>query len=211
MKTPKALWKRVLRVFAPAVLSAASLTGCISVGVQRAAGSDPQARLGTLEVSVYDSPKQKKAGVLTQSGAYVELLRLDQGLEKSLEVFATPSWSKAGLEPGTYRLRVRKQSAAPAAEAAKPRGTPIDKDLRVGAGETVHADIVLKKFPTTTVLIASGVVVAGMAVAVATAPVVDFKSGTTASKCVRRLDPKKEIPPPELPPLFDLVRPLPHR
>jgi hypothetical protein len=191
------------------VVAAASLTGCVSVGVHRVGASDQQARLGRLEVSVYDSPKQRKAGVLTQSGAYVELLRLEQGRETSIETFTMPSWSKDGLDPGTYRLRLRRHASAP--EAGKPRGTPTDKDLRVGAGETVHADIVLKKFPTTTVLIAAGVVGVGFGVAVATNPLVGFGSGTTATKCVRHLDPDREVPPPDLPPLFDLVRPLPHR
>lgn len=201
-------------MLALAALGAASLTGCVSVGVVRATATDRQGREAVIEVSIYDSPKQKKAGILSKSAASIDLLLLEQGREKPVESFSGPTCSKAGLVPGTYRLRVRRTASRD--EGAPPREkSVVDKDLRVRAGEIVRADVILTKFPTTAVLIGAGVAAAGIGVASAVAAsnldVFGGGSRKKAKKCSSNVYLDREARKEELPPLLELLRPLPLR
>ncbi len=204
---------RNLILLAPLVaLAAASLTGCVSVGVARIKVADPQGVEGVIEVSIYDSPKEKKSEVLSNRGDTIDLLLLEKGREKPLESFSGPKCRKRGLSPGTYRIRIR--PSGPQVESAQPPAKIIaQKDLRLGAGEVAHADVILKKFPTTTVLIVAGAAAAGIGVAaaVSVSNLGAFGSGTKANKCVRHADPGREARAPKLPSLLDLLRPLPAR
>jgi hypothetical protein len=93
----------------------------------------------------------------------------------------------------------------------------VEKDLRVRAGEAARAEVVLKKFPTTTVLVAAGVAAAGIGIAAA-ASAPSFKvfgngsrKAPNPKKCVRHVDPGREARRGELPPLLELLRPIPTR
>jgi hypothetical protein len=89
----------------------------------------------------------------------------------------------------------------------------VEKDLRVRAGEVTRVEVILKKFPTTSVLIGAGVVAAGIGIAAATSvPNLGglLAGGKSSQNCLRGVErnPKVEA---ELPRLPILSSPLPLR
>jgi hypothetical protein len=203
-----------------ALLVGGSLTGCVSVGVVRLKGVPPGAEGvegvvavptgdGVVEVSICDSPKSKRAGVPTARPIRLDLLSLEQGREKAVESFSGPTLAKRGLAPGTYRLRVREAASG----VHRSEAAIVEKDFRVRAGEVTRVEVILKKFPTTAVLIGAGVVAAGVGIAAA-ASVPNLRGlrsgGKSSRKCLRGVErnPKVEAERPRLP---ILSSPLPLR
>jgi len=198
-----------------AALASAGIGGCVSVGVDRSPVPGPQARSeGSIAVRVYDNPKLKKAGVLSAKARAIDLVRLEQGRETVVETFTSPEWSRDGLSTGVYRLRLRRGSAASGPAGASERGA-YEKDLRIRAGELARAEVMLKKFPTTAVLVGAGAVAAGIGIAAAagvgTVRVFDHLGRKAPKKCIRNVDLSPRPAPKELPPIGDLLRPLPLR
>jgi hypothetical protein len=195
-------------ILALATFAATSLGGCVSVGVVRAPASASDVSSSTsLEVRIYDSPGLKKAGVLSQRGRALDVLRSDEGRETLVDSFHSGTWSREGLEPGTYRLRLRRSPAA--------SGPGVyEKDLELRPGEAARVEVILKKFPTTAVLVVAGVAAAGIGAAAAAGvgTVRVFGNGGNGKrapkKCARPValspDAARDRPaPPEVP------RPLP--
>ena len=149
------------RILALAALAGGSLVGCVSVGVLHAPAASTDAASSTsLEVRIYDSPGRKKAGVLSERGRVFDVIRREEARETLVDTFHSGTWSREGLEPGTYRLRLRRST-----QASGPG--VYEKDLKLRPGEAARADVILKKFPTTAVLVVAGVAAAGIGAAAA--------------------------------------------
>ena len=144
-----------------AILLSAELSGCVSVSTTRMKAGNPVGTEGSLDVAVYDTPAQVKSGVATDRKVSLGLACLENGRETPVKSFAEPTWSVGELPPGEYRLHLT-AAALGSVQSASPR--IVERDIRIRAGEIVRTDVVLKKFPTWTVLgITAGVgVIAGL-------------------------------------------------
>lgn len=142
-----------------ALLLAVNLSGCVSVGVTRSKAASPAATEGSLDVVVYDTPAQARAGVVSASNMTLDLGRVEKRRETPLQSSPGSTWSFGKLQPGEYRMHLK---------AAPPAPAITEEDLRIKAGEAVRAQVILKKFPTVTVVgVTLGVVAAaGIAAAV---------------------------------------------
>jgi ElaB/YqjD/DUF883 family membrane-anchored ribosome-binding protein len=151
---PKA-WRIAL-----AILLSAELSGCVSVSTTRSKAASPAAT-PSLDVGVYDTPSQAQAGVATSRKVSLDLARLENGSETRIQSFGESTWSVGELSPGKYRLHLT-AAALGSAQGASPK--IVERDIRIRAGEIVRTDVVLKKFPTWTVVgITAGVgVIAGL-------------------------------------------------
>jgi len=147
-----------------AILLSAELSGCVSVSTTRTKAATPGAD-GSLEVAVYDTPAQARAGVLSEPRMSLELGRFEQGREVLLPTTAGSTWSFDSLPPTEYRLRLKAAAKEDGSGPATPP-TITDKSIKVAAGEAVRTQVILKKFPTTAVVI-GGVVVVGAVVGIA--------------------------------------------
>jgi hypothetical protein len=147
-----------------AILLSAELSGCVSVSTTRTKAAAPGSD-GSLEVAVYDTPAQARAGVLSDPRMSLEVGRFEKGREVLLQTAAGSTWSFDSLPPTQYRLRLK---AAPKEDGSGPAIPPTitDKSIQVAAGETVRTQVILKKFPTTAVVI-GGVVVVGAVAGIA--------------------------------------------
>ena len=140
--------RKTLRV-ALALVLAADLSGCVSTSIDSRKAADPKAAGGALEVAVYDTPSKAHAGVPSASSVSLDLGRLDGGRETPVQSFTGPTWSLGELQPGKYRLHLRAEvlGKSPAAPPTIRR-----EDIQIKAGEVARAEVVLKKFPTYTVV-----------------------------------------------------------
>jgi hypothetical protein len=127
------------------------LSGCVSVSLTRSKAVDPVAAGGSLDVAVYDTPAQARAGVTSPTNVHLDLSRLEEGRERSVRNFLGSTCSVDGLAPGEYRLHLKAESASTG--TAPPPAPIIRKEsIRIKAGESVRAKVILKKFPTWTVV-----------------------------------------------------------
>ncbi len=140
--------RKGLRV-AVALVLAASLSGCVSVGVDTRKAADPNAAGGALEVAVYDTPGKRKAGDTTSGNVSMELGRMEQGREAPVQSSSGATWSLGDLQPGKYRLHLKATELGSAPSTAP---TIRKEDIQIKAGEVVRTEMVLKKFPVLTVV-----------------------------------------------------------
>ncbi len=134
-----------------ALILVADLSGCVSVSLRRSKTPDPAAAGGSLDVAVYDTPAQARAGAASPSNVHLDLGRLEEGREGPVQNSLGSTWSVEGLAPGEYRLHL-KAEAASTGTVPPPAPTIRKEDIRIKAGESVRARVILKKFPTWTVV-----------------------------------------------------------
>ena len=140
-KTRKA-WRAGL-----ALVLAAELSGCVSVSTTRTKATGPAGTDGSLEVAVYDTPAQARAGVASISRMSLELGRLEKDREEPLQTSSGSAWSFGSLPPAKYSLHL-KAAAQEAGSASSAAPTITQESIKVAAGETVRTQVILKKFPT---------------------------------------------------------------
>jgi hypothetical protein len=155
--------RKALRV-ALALVLAADLSGCVSVSSTRTKATGPAGGDGSLDVAVYDTPAQAKAGIPTSGSVSLDLGRLDRGQpERPLQSSSSPAASFGSLAPGEYSLHLK--AVAPQGGGSATPPTITQESIRVAAGETVHTRVILKKFPT--VAVVSAVLCVGAVIGIA--------------------------------------------
>ena len=129
-----------------ALVLAAELSGCISVSTTRTKAAGRAGSDGSLDVAVYDTRAQAKAGTPTSGSVSLDLGRLDKGRpETAVQSSSSPSASFGSLAPGEYRLHLK--AAAPGGSGSATAPTITQESIQVAAGETVRTQVILREFP----------------------------------------------------------------
>lgn len=143
------------------------LDGCVSVGIDRTKRAAQDQGPASLEVRIYETPSDLRAGTLTPRRIVSELVRTDVTPEQQIYRGVEPTWTRSDLPPGRYRLT----AVAVADENATEKELP-DQDsesFRLRAGESVRATILLKKAPVALIAGVSagiaGAIIAAIAIA----------------------------------------------
>ena len=132
-----------------AALSPLALDGCVSVGVDRkqvAAAEEATPATGGIEVFIYETTGDRDASRLVAYPVLSEIFRVEQGGESLVGRSMSAMWALNDLEPGRYRVSVRKR-ITPEGDI-EPLKDPQGKTFDVAAGEESTLRIVLKKVPT---------------------------------------------------------------
>lgn len=140
-----------------------SATGCLSVGIQSLGPPSAGVGSGSLQVSVSQHRPRDGNGAAPEHPFIAELSRVDGREAIAIRESSESRWSVDGLEPGKYRIRV----ASFIDDGGKTRtlSSPVEKTFRVRPGETVSAEIVVKRFPTGTVVALGAVAAGGLLIA----------------------------------------------
>lgn len=134
------------------------LDGCVSVGIDRTKRPGGVQGPASLEVRIYETPDDKRAGTLTPRRIVSELVRTDVEPEQRVYRGIEPTWTRSDLAPGRYKLT----AVAVAEEGAgeKPLPNQDSERFRLRAGESVLATIVIKRPPAGLIAGLSGGVLA---------------------------------------------------
>lgn len=151
-------WQSVLVL---AALSPVFLDGCVSIGVSRSNAAGAEAATGSLEVTVVEKSHDTQP---IASQVVTKLVRLESGIEQPTAEFSDSTWTKNDLPPGQYRLRISQWIDKTGKTHAFTGNN--EKTFRIRNGEHVQARVVLKAFPTGTVVAVSIVLVVAIGVAV---------------------------------------------
>jgi len=129
--------------------------GCVSVGVRPPERREGRASQCAIEVNVYESLKDRKAGPRTTRIIVSELWRKEHGGKTLVREVREAHWSMADLEPGRYVLRVKRWVDSDGQVQRLPSSDRAS--FAVAAGEQVRVDVVLRH-PRR--LVTAGVIVA---------------------------------------------------
>ncbi len=174
-----------------AALALPSAIGCLSVGVESVGSRAAGVETGSLRVSVFQHTPRNGTGDLPEHPFVSELTRIDGSREVAIRETSDSRWTADGLAPGKYRIRV--------ARYVDPAGTTRDlpnrvqETFHVRPGETVSAEIVVKRFPTGTVVGLSAGAVGGILLAAVLSAAFSWGGGSTGStfKINRKKNEKK--------------------
>jgi hypothetical protein len=121
------------------------LDGCVSVGIDRSK-RDPRAQgPASLEVRIYETPADLREGRLTPRRIVWELVRSDVTPEQQIYRGIEPTWTRSDLSPGRYRLTAL---AVVDENSVEKKLTNQDSErFRLRPGESVRADILIKRAP----------------------------------------------------------------
>ena len=158
--------KRFRRCVALLVLGAIagwSSVGCLSVGVQKTGKAEPGVGTGSLTVNVYERRPRNGAGDPPRHPLVSELRRVEGSKEIPIRETSESRWSDDALSPGKYRLRIAR--FIDEGGETHSLASPVQRTFRIRPGETVAAEIVVKRFPTGTVVGAVAAVAGGILVA----------------------------------------------
>lgn len=138
------------------------LDGCVSVGIDR---SKPTAQgPASLEVRIYETPADRRAGTLTSRRIVSELVRTDVTPEQRVYRGIDPTWTRSDLAPGRYKLTA--VAVADEGSAEKELPNQDSERFRLRAGESVRATIVIKRAPVGLIAGVSAGVVAAIVAAI---------------------------------------------
>lgn len=124
--------------------------GCVSVGITRSRPLNPASGAGSVQVRIYETPADAKAGVASPRKIVSELVRTDVKPEQRVYRGSEAIWSLADLAPGRYRLTAL--SIVDANGEEKPLPNQDTERFRLRPGESVTAMIVIKKAPVGAIL-----------------------------------------------------------
>jgi hypothetical protein len=124
--------------------------GCVSVGITRSRLPNPASGAGTVQVRIYETPADARAGVASSRKIVSELIRTDVAPEQSVYRGSEATWSLTDLPPGHYRLTAL--SVVDANGEEKPLPNQDTERFRLRPGESVTAMIVIKKAPVGAIL-----------------------------------------------------------
>lgn len=154
-------------------------TGCLSVGIESVGRAAPGVETGSLRVSVFQHTPRNGHGDLPEHPFVSELTRIDGPREIAIRETSDSRWSAHDLAPGKYRIRVARFIDA----AGKTRELPtrVQETFHVRPGETVSAEIVVKRFPTGTVVGLGAGAVGGILLAAVLSSAFAWRGGSTGS------------------------------
>lgn len=121
------------------------LDGCVSVGIDRSKRTGQEQRAASLEVRIYETPSDLRAGTLTSRRIVSELVRTDVTPDQSVYRGIEPTWTRSDLPPGRYKLTAVAVADETSAEKALPNQD--SERFRLRAGESVRATILIKRAP----------------------------------------------------------------
>lgn len=162
-----------------AALALPFATGCLSVGIESVGKSAAGVETGSLRVSVFQHTPRNGNGDLPEHPFVSELTRIDGSREIAIRETSDSRWSADGLQPGKYRIRVAR--FIDAAGTTRDLPTRVQETFHVRPGETVSAEIVVKRFPTGTVVGLSAGAVGGILLAAALSAAFSWHGGGTGS------------------------------
>ena len=128
----------------------AAFDGCVSVGITRSRPPNPAFGAGSVQVRIYETPADAKAGVVSSRKIVSELVRTDVKPEQSVYRGSEAIWSRTDLAPGRYRLSAL--SIIDANGEERPLPNQDTERFRLRPGESVRAAIVIKKAPVGAIL-----------------------------------------------------------
>lgn len=140
------------------------LDGCVSVGIDRSKRTGAEQGPASLEVRIYETPADRRAGTLTSRRIVSELVRTDLTPEERVYRGVDPTWTRSDLAPGRYKLT----AVAVADEGSGEKELPNQDSerFRLRAGESVRATIVIKRPPAGLIAGVSAGVVAAIVAAI---------------------------------------------
>jgi hypothetical protein len=155
--------RKTVSLFVLSAVLASSIDGCLSVGIDKVGKPSPGVETGSLRVSV--TQHSPVAGVLDppRYPLVSELYRVDRPQEPPIREVSESRWTEDGLAPGKYRIRVARYIDERG--EVRPLERAVEKKFSIRAGETLVADIVVKRFPTGTVVSIGAAVAGGILIA----------------------------------------------
>lgn len=165
--------------------------GCLSVGIEKVGTPAAGLETGSLDVSISEHRPRNGKGDPPVRPILSELSRIDGAEPVPVRETSETRWREDGLRPGKYRLRVARA---------------VQKTFSIRPGETVSAEVIVKRFPTGTVIgvgaaIAGGILVASLISAYNRSPFVGG-SWKTSGKRGKKMELHTEpLPAPRVAPI----------
>ncbi len=117
--------------------------GCVSIRLETAPEPRGRWETGTVEVKVYETPGDRRRGVVTRRPILTELFVLDdRGQSRPLHWSSETSWTISAVEEGRYVLRVRSW-VDPSGER-HPLGSTGRLAFFVARGANVRISVVMR-------------------------------------------------------------------
>ena len=121
------------------------LDGCVSVGIDRSKRTGQEQGPASLEVQIYETPADRRAGTLTPRRIVSELVRTDVTPEQRVYRGTEATWTRTDLRPGRYKLTA--VAVVDDNSGEKELANQDSERFRLRAGESVRATILIKRAP----------------------------------------------------------------
>jgi hypothetical protein len=194
-----------------AAMGLSPASGCLSVGIESVGKPATGVETGSLEVSVFQHRPRNGNGDLPEHPLVSELSRLEGSKEIAIRETSESRWNADGLRPGRYRIRVAR--FIDEGGKTRPLSSPVQETFHVRPGETVSAEIVVKRFPTATVFGLGAAAAGGVLLAAVISAATSWSGSSGRSLSIsgkgkhKKLLDTQPMPAPQAAPIPSALRP----